>query len=921
LSNPVYGKKINSSVKDVKLPAFVLSFVVAFILFLFWAPFQTGLFNGQLLDYELPIYIAALLSTSLALSFIAIFYKKIKIEEERDIISIAGLLLPLTYALSLFVAVSHYKAINLLYIQSIYGAVFIIALYLLRQRRVDLALQNAVLTLAYLLVGFGLLNWFRAERLAGSLVGWFSNTVRNGIYMDAVMTDSNGLRLTSIFQYANTYAAFLMAFLFVALFTLIRSRKWYGILIHSFMLVPILISLLLTLSRGGLVLLPVVFFLLLLLLKPTQQILWVVHLAVSGLASMAVIGPINNAGMELSLAFNAGTAAKGWGYLIAASALTAVTAWVIQSYAAPWLSDKISGWNERKLAGLWLPLISVTLVALVAFLLLGTDLKKVLPDNLETRLGNINFKQHSVLERFTFYKDALKVTKDYPLLGTGGGGWSVLYEQYQNNPYTSRQVHNFFLQYLIEVGIIGFIIFMSFILYIFYKYIRSYLQRDKDDFSNGFFYLIITLSILVHSLLDFNMSYAFMGILVFLGLAGMANVMHSKPLPQSWKKGGIRFGYLSALTVFSIALLVLSVQTIISSNAAMKAQQLIRVSTSYEEIAAPLQKALKYRPTHPQSVILLSSLDQQVYKQTQKEQFADEAFTLLERAIKQEPGDKQLLNQLIIYYDMKNQPELAYNIYSKNAYRYNWDINWYENMISRAFTLGNEARINKDNNKQQEYFTAGLAQYQHILDGIAYLTTLPEEQMQGRPFNITPLIALSIGKIKQIEGNNSSAAELIKTGFTEGYADLVLQPVVWSTEWYNALIIQAFNLGMNARSQIGDNINDDQEEVAIRYNFNLGLQAYRQILLDANNDLTALPASLVLNAGKIELFSGNIEDAVNTFKDRLEEDYNDTSNRELARWYLAALKRTNNVQDEEIYNKLISADPSEAAKIEEAAAM
>lgn len=127
----------------------------------------------------------------------------------------------------------------------------------------------------------------------------------------------------------------------------------------------------------------------------------------------------------------------------------------------------------------------------------------------------------------------MKVVKDYPILGAGGGGWASLYEHYQNNPYTSRQVHNFFLQFLIEVGIVGFLIFMSFILYIFYKYIRGYVKRDKNEFENGFFYLIIALSILVHSLLDFNMSYAFMGILVFIGLAGMASVMDSKPLRKN----------------------------------------------------------------------------------------------------------------------------------------------------------------------------------------------------------------------------------------------------------------------------------------------------------------------------------------------------------------------------------------------------
>lgn len=79
-------------------------------------------------------------------------------------------------------------------------------------------------------------------------------------------------------------------------------------------------------------------------------------------------------------------------------------------------------------------------------------------------------------------------------------------------------MHNFFLQYLIEVGIVGFLVFMGFILFIFYKFSREYLKRETDDYNNGFFYLIIALSILVHSLLDFNLSFAFMGMLVFLAL-------------------------------------------------------------------------------------------------------------------------------------------------------------------------------------------------------------------------------------------------------------------------------------------------------------------------------------------------------------------------------------------------------------------
>lgn len=126
------------------------------------------------------------------------------------------------------------------------------------------------------------------------------------------------------------------------------------------------------------------------------------------------------------------------GISIRASLVVAYLSWVIQRFVAPWLYAKLENWSSRKRDILLIPLGSVALVAIVAFLLIGTSAKSILPDNMETRLENINFQQHSVLERITFYKDAMKVVKDYPILGAGGGGWSSLYEHYQNNPYTSR---------------------------------------------------------------------------------------------------------------------------------------------------------------------------------------------------------------------------------------------------------------------------------------------------------------------------------------------------------------------------------------------------------------------------------------------------------------------------------------------------
>lgn len=924
MSKPVYGKNSVQSRNVEKTSGWVWALFAAFVLFLCWTPFQAGLFNGQMLEFEKPLYISALLSSLIFLVWIGMNFTRLKLTEQRDLLIIYVILLPVTYMLSVFVATSHYMAMNMMFIQMMYAEMFIIVLYLLQQRQLNVVIQNTILAIAYFIVFFGLLNWLGHGKLAGTLVGWFSSIVRGGIYFDAVMTDSNGLRLTSIFQYANTYAAFLMAFLFVALFALIRSKKWYGPLLHGFMLVPIIVSTLLTLSRGGLVMLPVVFILLLLFLKPVQQILWIVHLGIAGVVSLLIIAPVTNLGIELNTTFTLSAAVKGWGYLLGGSLIVSGIGFVIQRFIAPWLEKKLGGLQSRKLTGLWIPLGSVVLVGIIAFLFIGTNVQKLLPANIGTRFENINFKQHSVLERMTFYRDALKVVRDYPVLGAGGGGWASLYEQYQNNPYTSRQVHNFFLQYLIEVGILGLIVFISFIFYIFYKYIRGYMKRDKDDYNNGFFFLIMTLSILVHSLMDFNMSYAFIGILFFIGLAGMAAVMDSKPLRWNWNKTGIRLGYFAVLGICTILLIFNLINNVDSSSAAMKGKNLLSTSNSYEEIKAPLVKALDKRPSHPDSTMYLSYIDQKVFTQTQDQQYLEESYNLLTRSLKDEPYNKQLLTQLAVYYDLNKQSDLAFKVYIDHADKFVWDIAWYDSIISRSYAMGDQARTQKDDTRKQDYFKTGFETYGKVVAGIEYLKTLPPEQMQGRPFSVTPTIALNVGKMYLLSDDPETAKATLKLGFNENYADIINSENLWEMDWYGALIKRSYDLGYAAYTQ--------QDKINKQANFNIGLEAYRHVQADVeylktlpteelHERSTMIAPDITLNAGKIQFMSGQLQEAIATFKLGLKEDYSDATNREIARWYLAALKKNNLAQDEAVYNQLITADPTEAEKIEELTSM
>jgi hypothetical protein len=346
-----------------------------------------------------------------------------------------------------------------------------------------------------------------------------------------------------------------------------------------------------------------------------------------------------------------------------------------------------------------------------------------------------------------------------------------------------------------------------------------------------------------------------------------------------------------------------------SSNAAVKGKNLRGVSNSYEELKAPLVEALEKRPFHPESAIYLSAMDQQVFQQTKDEQFLEESFNVVSRALEDEPYNKELLKQLAGYYDLKGQSDLAFVVYHDNAYKFNWDIDWYDALISRAQVLATAASAQKDEAKKQEYISEGLEAYKHVVDGVEHLKTLPPEQLQGRPFSVTPGIALNAGKLQQLAGDNEAAAATVKLGFNESYADIMNSATLWDTNWYNALISRSYDLAQQSFAA--------QDTAGKALHLNIGLTAYNQVSADLQAQAQAAPATLILNAGRIQLMAGQHQAASATLQLALTEDYSDATNREIARWYLAALQKSGTATDQAVYDKLIAADPAEAAQIEQ----
>ncbi|WP_229106524.1 O-antigen ligase family protein [Paenibacillus sp. 1001270B_150601_E10] len=755
-----YGYTNNKTDKSFNVPPIYWLLFGLVTLFLVWAPFRVALFNGQNTNFEQSIYAAALWVAIIGLVTVGITITNKK-WTNIDHLTIIIFLLPISYAISLISAASQYLAINMLIITFMYAIFFVASIYLAQQKQFNRLLIATITTISYIVVFFGLFHWLGNGPFINSLVKWLgAPTLDSGAYKDAVMSDSNGARLTSVFQYANTYAAYLMAFLFVAVFQIGHSKALWSKFVHGFMLVPIILSIFLTLSRGGLVLLPVVFVLLLVFLQPHKQLMWILHLAVSSIITFVILNPVTEAGLSLQKAFSASQSLTGWGYVLVSSIIAGGISFALEKWVSPVLEKATQSLSNKKWGNFLIPIGGALLGGLLLFLLISTNVKNVLPENIQTRLENINFEQHSVLERFTFYKDAMKVVKDYPVIGAGGGAWSALYEQYQNNPYTSRQAHNFYLQYLIETGVLGFAIFAVILVYIFSKYIRNYISDNEENRNDYFVYFIIAASILIHSILDFNMSYVYLGILVFICLSGMMTSVKAAPIKSKLKPKTIRITFSTVLSVTSLVVLITASTFISSANAYNKAIKTADTSNSYEEIISPLNKALSIRAHHPEYVSFKANLLIQVYKQTQDEAFYEEAEKLLTDTLKTEPTNKTLLMRMNALYSTKKLEKDIFEIYDSNKYRYPWDIEWYEQYMHISVLLASASL--DDQAAKSKYLDVVISSINHINKGIEHLKTLPEGQLQGRKFEITPKVALHSGQAYYMMGQTQQAYDIMK---------------------------------------------------------------------------------------------------------------------------------------------------------------
>lgn len=727
--------------------------IVSVFLSLFFvvAPFGKGLFNGYHSSFEGNIYTAILFTALIALAIQTIMYRQWSLSTHKDALAVIIWLLPLTYFLSSFQAASSHLAYNEIYIRMAWVAFFLIGAYFAKSHLGNKLLQYMIICSGYLLVIYGLMNWFG-----------------NASYQDALI---QGNRLSNVFQYPNSYAAYLIAILISSIILMNAEKRRFVQFGHAFMLVPVLVSFLLTLSRGALLVLPFVVLVFLVFTSWRNQVIILVQLGLATIVSYFMFGPMTTIREELDAGFSFIVSMRGWFYMILLSVVTATIVVGIR-----YLADKKRAETETASIRWTNFIVPVLFVALaIAGYHLVTNSSFVverLPEEIRTRIEGLNSETSSISSRRAFYTDSLKIFKDYPILGAGGGAWSTLYHSYKSYPYTSTQAHNFLMQYLVESGIVGLSALVLVVFYSLWLFVRDFIQggkRKRDWDSTRLVYPMIAISILSHSVVDFDMSYLYLSALVLLAL-GASVAQNETPITlfqkikythrSVWKKG-----YIGVSTGLFAVLFIVALMSQQASANYKVAQEIAEKTGIYDEFTGHLDKAMRLKPRHPEYSLFKANILHQIYSQTNIDEYLHEAGLLLDRLRKHEPYNKYVSDLEFTQLVLMGEEDKAINLITEKIDMFPWDVRFYEKAIDLNYFLG----ITSDDEKNIEKY------FKQTCEIVYQYYNFREEAQKyvdaKKYFQLNQRSALNSAKALSYFGRYDLAAVLIEPLLTYDYKD------------------------------------------------------------------------------------------------------------------------------------------------------
>lgn len=178
------------------------------------------------------------------------------------------------------------------------------------------------------------------------------------------------------------------------------------------------------------------------------------------------------------------------------------------------------------------PKIKVAIMALLLVATIVAITQVGLSDRMVKEISEITDSEDmSFVTRTDFMRWGILIIKDYPVIGTGAGGWPALYMQYQDYNFWTIETHSHIFRVAIETGLIGLSAYISMwivFLYLIYSLYRGHRNNaDKSEWILIWGIASAAMGLGLHSCFDFDLSIPAIALLLWT-LFALISVYYAK---------------------------------------------------------------------------------------------------------------------------------------------------------------------------------------------------------------------------------------------------------------------------------------------------------------------------------------------------------------------------------------------------------
>lgn len=378
----------------------------------------------------------------------------------------------------------------------------------------------------------------------------------------------------------------------------------------------------------------------------------------------------------------------------------------------------------------------------------------------EVRLRNAS-------ERFYFFQDAMKMFKERPVIGWGGGGWQEAYRAYQSYLYNSNQVHGHYFQIMVEAGIIGILVTLG--IWACFLYAGHLLYHGSKD-NTRLLLLTITVAAVqigLHAVIDFDLSLSALALVLWtmFGLARGIMIFSIPKVEEKKSKSYIppNYSVLAAVSAASVVIILFAGSLAVANSYAVKSSSYLRGQNININLAVGLlQKASAFNPFNAEYHSYLA----RVYQQQGKfEEGISEVRAALNISKYSAPCYADLAGLLM---SGKKDYAEAVNAAEKALSMAPFQIRWYELLSSVYFMAGYNELAGKNHDMARQYFEKALAVPGLIDHKMAGLNETEKKLWNVAPLMaVTPEISLYVGSSQYLLGQWGEAEKSLKAALQD----------------------------------------------------------------------------------------------------------------------------------------------------------